>query len=279
MRIGVFSKSGAQNSAPVFEAWCQGARSLGWQCTEDDLTADVAVIWSMLWRGRMQANRSIWQHYRESGRSVIVLEVGNLDRGRTWRMGVNGITGNAQWCQVHDAQRPQRLGLSLRPWRDQGSHILIACQRGDSEQWTQQPRSDIWLRETVDHIRRHTARPIRVRLHPRFRQSIPADVTVSKPRAIPGTYDSFDFDRDLAGAWAVVNWNSGPAVQSVIAGVPAFVGPTSLAAPVANLDLAHIETPSMPDRDQWLIDISHSEWTLAELNSGIPQQHIMHHLK
>jgi hypothetical protein len=51
------------------------------------------------------------------------------------------------------------------------------------------------------------------------------------------TYDSFDFDTDLANAWCVINENSGPGCQSVIAGVPAFVGADSLAAPVANLDL------------------------------------------
>jgi hypothetical protein len=100
-------------------------------------------------------------------------------------------------------------------------------------------------------------------------------VEISVPRAVANTYDDFDLDRDLQRAWAVVNWNSGPGIASIMSGRPAFVGPSSLAAPVANLDLARIENPSMPDRDQWLIDISHTEFTLEELSSGEPQRSLL----
>jgi hypothetical protein len=53
-------------------------------------------------------------------------------------------------------------------------------------------------------------------------------------------------------------------------GVPAFVDSTSLAAPVANLNLADIENPSRPDREKWLETIAHTEWTLPEIESGLP---------
>jgi len=276
MKVGVFSDYGALNSAPVFDAWCQGARRLGWQCAPDDLSADVAVIWSMLWRGRMRSNIDVWHHYRDSGRPVVVLEVGNLQRGRTWRMGVNGVTASAQWCPSQDTARPSRLGLNLTPWRGQGSHVLIACQRADSQQWQGQPRADVWLDTVIRTLRQHTQRPIRVRPHPRYRQPLPAGVQVSRPRPLTNTYDSFDFDSDLRGAWAVVNWNSGPAVQAAMAGVPVFVGPDSLARAVGNQDFSLIESPVMPDRGQWLIDISHTEWTTDELASGDPQNNIKH---
>jgi hypothetical protein len=55
-----------------------------------------------------------------------------------------------------------------------------------------------------------------------------------------------------------------------MSGVSAFVGPDSIAAPVANSDLSQIETPNKPDRDQWLIEISHSEWTVDEIATGLP---------
>jgi hypothetical protein len=74
----------------------------------------------------------------------------------------------------------------------------------------------------------------------------------------------------------VVNWNSGPAVQAAMAGVPVFVGPDSLARAVGNQDFSLIESPVMPDRGQWLIDISHTEWTTDELASGDPQNNIKH---
>ena len=226
----------------------------------------------MLWRGRMRDNRAVWQHYQQSGRPVIVLEVGNLRRGVTWRMAINGTTASATWPESLDPQRPRSLGLDLRPWRTQGGHVLIACQRGDSQQWTAKLTPDLWLQQIIDRLRQHTQRPIRVRPHPRYRQVMPSDITVSHPRAITGTYDAFDFERDLAQAWAVVNYNSGPGVQATLAGIPAFVNHDSLAAPVANLDLSAIECPQMPDRSQWLIDISHTEWTVPEFETGEPQR-------
>jgi hypothetical protein len=92
---------------------------------------------------------------------------------------------------------------------------------------------------------------------------------------IKDSYDSFDFDSALRNAWAVINWNSGPGVQAVINGVPAFVGPTSLATPVANLDLTKIENPSRPDRSQWVDLIASTEWTLEELITGYPIKRLL----
>lgn len=275
MKVSVFSSYGALNSAPVFDAWQQGARRLGWQVTTDDLTADVAVIWSMLWRGRMRGNQDVWRIYRDTGRPVVVLEVGMLQRGRTWKMAINGTTGTASWPPTQDPDRPARLGLRLQPWRQQGHHVLIALQRSDSEQWRDQPRADIWLLDTINQLNRHTDRPIRIRPHPRQNITLPAGATVSRPRSLVNTYDGFDLDRDLANAWAVVNVNSGPGSQAIMAGIPAFVGADSLAAPVANLDLCNIEKPVTPDRDTWLVKISHTEWTTEEFVTGEPQRSLL----
>jgi hypothetical protein len=49
-----------------------------------------------------------------------------------------------------------------------------------------------------------------------------------------------------------------------------FVGPDSLAYDVANTDLANIETPHMPNRENWLVNYAHTEWTVDEIRSGIP---------
>jgi hypothetical protein len=93
---------------------------------------------------------------------------------------------------------------------------------------------------------------------------------IDKPRIAFGTYDDFYFDRVLGGAHCVLNWNSGPGPQAVIAGVPAFVGPDSLASTIANWDLAQIENPPRPDRTAWLEQLAHTEWTVEEIRSGVP---------
>ena len=273
MRVSLFEQFGALNSGPVFSALRQGLAVSGLKQTANDMSADVAVIWSMLWSGRMQGNQEVWQTYRNSDRPVIVLEVGMIQRGRTWKLGLNGTGIDAYPTSITDPSRARLLDIDLRPWH-QGENIVIAVQRADSEQWTGQPPVTQWVQTTVDTIRKHTSRPIVVRSHPRIQLSIPG-VTVERPKKIPGSYDNYDCEQTLKNAWAVVNWNSGPGPQSVIAGVPAFVGPSSLAVPVANLDLSMIETPHMPDRTQWANQLAHTEWTTPELATGLPIKRLL----
>ena len=99
---------------------------------------------------------------------------------------------------------------------------------------------------------------------------MPQGCLIDKPKMTHGTYDDFDFDRVLATAHCVLNWNSGPGPQAVIHGVPAFVGPDSLASPIANWDLSQIENPPRPDRTAWLEQLAHTEWTVEEIKSGLP---------
>jgi hypothetical protein len=270
MRFGLFNKFGALNSQPVFAAFQQGLDQLGFSHSSHNMSADVAVIWSVLWSGRMRQNQAVWQHFRKLGRPVVVLEVGMLQRGQTWKMGINGTGSKAFYGHGLDLQRPQKLNLQLKPWRDSGDDIVVALQRDDSEQWAGQPAIETWLKQTVENLREHTQRPIVIRSHPRREVVVLPGCAIDKPLHMSNTYDDFDFDRALGNAWAVVNWNSGPGSQSVMSGVPAFVGATSLAAPVANLDWSQIETPVRPDRSEWLINLAHTEWTCAELATGLP---------
>ena len=278
MKISLFNNFGALNSVPVFAAFDQGLHALGIQSNSHDIDADVAVIWSHLWSGRMRHNREIWKTFRDSGRDVIVLEVGMLKRGRTWKVGLNGVNRCAWFGQDLQDNRAHKLGIHLQPWR-QGENIVIAVQRGDSEQWSGLPEPTTWVEQTVAKIKSVTNRPIVVRPHPRQRITGIAGVTVRQPRPLVNTYDCFDFDTDLANAWCVINENSGPGCQSIIAGVPAFVGADSLAAPVANLNLLDIEKPWMPDRTAWLEDIAHTEWTVEEIASGLPVQRLLSRLQ
>lgn len=272
MRFGIFDKFGALNSGPVFAAFCQGLDRLGLSWRGHDSDADVAVIWSQLWAGRMRANHHIWTEFRRTNRPVVVLEVGMLQRGRTWKMGLNGTNGRATWPVATDSARAQRLGLLLRSWQCTGSHIVIAMQRGDSEQWADMPNPNHWLDQVTTTVRQHSDRPITVRRHPRQAIATPTTGQLQVPARLAGSYDSFDFEQCLHTAWCVVNWNSGPGSQAVIAGVPAFVGADSLAAPVANLDWSQIENPVRPDRTVWLNEIAHTEWTTEEIASGKPMR-------
>lgn len=268
MHVSLFDQYGALNSVPVFAAIEQGLERIGLQTSHHNMDADVAVIWSFLWAGRMLPNKQVYEHYRNTGRPVLIAEVGMLKRGITWKLCLNSTLTGGVYGKGTDPDRVTKLGLQLKPWTNSGTNILIAMQRSDSGQWSHGPDMGTWLQDTVDHLRIFTNRPIVVRPHPRQSVVMPAGITVQQPRKL--ATDRFDFDSALYNTWAVVNHNSGPGSQAVINGVPAFVGFSSLASSVGNLTMSNIERPDRPDRTEWLTQIAHTEWTVEEIATGLP---------
>lgn len=269
MKFSLFDKFGALNSQPVFAAFAKALDRAGIARCSHDIRADVAVIWSTVWSGRMRSNQRIFTDFRRTGRPVVVLEVGTVQRGRTWKVGINGTGLASRFHQDTDAHRPHKLGVHLQPWRSQGDHVLICCQREDSEQWQGMPSPRAWLHDVVSKIRSQSSRPIWIRPHPRRPAYAPAGTKLLPVNRLINTYDCYDIDDSITGAHCVVNWNSGPASRACVMGVPVFVGPDSQAAPVGNLDWNRLETPLMPPRDQWLIDLCHTEWCLDEIEAGV----------
>ena len=94
MRFRLYREYGALNSPPVFDAVEQGLKQLGHDVVHEH--EDVAVIWSVLWAGRMRSNKAIYDQCRQQGKSVMIIEVGNLKRGVTWRLSLNHINNLAE---------------------------------------------------------------------------------------------------------------------------------------------------------------------------------------
>jgi hypothetical protein len=279
MRVSIFDQFGALNSGPIFEAIQQGFVKTGAEVVRHDTSADVAVIWSNVWAGRMRPNQLIWQQFRDSNRPVVVAEVGMLKRGITWKIGLNGTTRNAAWAPAQDPARYKKFNMSLQPWRRSGSNIVIALQRHDSHQWPSNVSIDQWLAKTVSELKLYTDRPIVIRPHPRQTGVGGKNYPAHRPVKIAGTYDDFDFVEAIQNAWAVVNWNSGPGSIAAINGVPVFVDQSSLAAPVGNLSLVNIESPQRPDREQWFNELCHTEWFVDEIKEGEPFSYLLDKIK
>jgi hypothetical protein len=197
----------------------------------------------------------------------VVADIGTLQRGTTWKVAVNNI--NAQGYYGHQDQldwdRPKKLGLVLKTPANPKPHVIIAAQHSKSEQSAGVDFNQ-WARDQIQCLRNVTDRPIHVRPHPRCRLDVTGlGVTVEHPAKIPGTYDSFDMTLDCH---AIVNYNSGPGIQAAISGVRPIVHSTSLAYPVG-VGFADIEQPYITNRDLWLTQISHTEYTLNELEQGL----------
>jgi hypothetical protein len=157
----------------------------------------------------------------------------------------------------------------LKPWRTTGNHVMILCQRPKG--FNMFLDQDTWLEKTVDKIRKHTQRPIMIRMHPgdgtRFKQIEKIQKRYGTTVAISEHANIRDA---LVNCWCTVGINSTPNVVAAIEGVPGYVEDTrrSWAADVAFTDLAQIENPALPDRTEWAHKIANIHWSNQEVISG-----------
>ena len=166
-------------------------------------------------------------------------------------------------------------GVETRPWRQQGNHIVIFCQRPKGfNMFTDQ---EAWLDKTIKRLRKYSQRPIRIRMHPgdgtkekqitKLEKKYGSEVQISTAPEIR---------EDLIDCWCTVGYNSTPNVVAAIEGVPGYVFDPlhSWAADVAFTDLSLIEDPPMPDRSAWLHKIANIHWSNQEVRSGVLWQAI-----
>src|SRR6056300_1370392 len=139
----LYTDYGALNSKPVFEAFEKSLKDAGhtviynepYRVMDHYDNYDVAVIWSVLWNGRMSKNKQIWDINRQLGKPVIVLEVGGIQRGTTWKVGLNGINRDAYFGDMgNSSDRATLLNLEVQPRRTDGKYILICGLHEKSEQ-------------------------------------------------------------------------------------------------------------------------------------------------
>ena len=268
MNFRLYREYGALNSRPVFDAFEQGLKKLGHSVGFHG----IPVIWSVLWRGRMQSNCQIYQTAKASNTPVVILEVGTLQRGYTWRVSLNHINRTGVYPTLEiDPSRKHRL--IKRQTQKLDSAILIACQHNESLLWEGMPKTTKWIQLQVEQLRKYTDRKIVIRPHPRSPVNVAdyKNCTVQVPSRVPNTYDSFDFS---TGYYCVVNHSSGPGVLAGLNNVPVICDQSSLAAPIG-IQYSQIESIEPVNTHSWEDFISHTEWTLDEISTGYPIHQIL----
>jgi hypothetical protein len=276
MKFSLWTKYGAQNSKPVFDAFAHSLKNEGHTVVYNEPGADKDVIWSVLWKGKMAPNKAIFNS------STIVLEVGGIKRGTTWKVAIGGIDRHAMFPRPdHGDERAKKLGLKADLWcPNTKGPVVICCQNYNSFQWNGKPSIEQWLENTIIEIQQYTKRDILIRAHPRSTISDISkkfkNVQYSVPTKIPRSYDDYDFNPKTA--WAVVNASSGPGVQAAIKGIPVFVENASLAWDVGNHNFSTIEKPEMPDRTEWINHLAYTEWTISEIAAGEPLKRLTDYL-
>lgn len=256
-------------------------RSKDWQ------PSDLAVMqgWVHANSGRtphLMFRKQIIESQKRAGKHTLAID-SNLflyrDPGNTkqyLRFSLDDVfptTGNyftdnvdpSRWQQIKND-----IGFDLKPWRDSdlSKNILICLQRNGGWSMAGYDVMD-WLLSTIQTVRQHTDRPIVVRAHPgdkkaqQYLKLADPTIKISKNESIL---------QDFNYAWATITYNSSPGVASAIEGIPVFVTDPnpriSQAYDVANTDLSKLESPNMPERQQWIEKLAMSHFNFNDLRNG-----------
>jgi len=247
------------NSDKYMEMFAAGSQTVP-TCLEtwnyEDSTSPLVL------RGIMK--HKIIKRCREDHRQFYYMDSGylgnrpNMANPNGWKFWHRIVSNDLQHGAVIDrpADRLQRLNIKIRPRQNHCRDILIVAP--DEKPCTFYDITlDQWLKTTIDTIKKHTDRPVRMRERPASRQD--------RKTQLPEEW--------LNDVHAVVTFNSTAATEAILAGVPVFVtAPAANAAqPVSNSDLSLIEKPWFPDSDQvhkWACHLAYGQFHTKELANG-----------
>jgi hypothetical protein len=274
----------------ILDNFCQGVKACGDTAIAHQgmnaISCDVALIQGFVHEHGKQAPHlqlrkdAIDLQKRNGKRSLIVdsnlfLYKDPTNSKRYLRYSFDGVfpTTGFYFDRDIDPSRwqgiSQTLGLSLKPYRKTGNHILICLQRNGG--WSMRGLNVIdWLNQTIVNIRKYSDRPIIVRKHPGDKKI--SSILKINHRNVHISPDGRNLIDDFNNCWATVVYNSSPSVASLIEGVPTFLTDPypqhSQTYNVANTDLINIENPILTDRQQWIERLAMCHWNFDELRSG-----------
>lgn len=278
----------------VLQAFAQGAQAQGanvlvqteFKVVDCHLAVILGWVGTTICGPHIQLRQNVIDHQRRTGHHVMPIDASCFKFVDTdsyfLRYSLDGVFYNtnnyandnsdhSKWQQIQ-----QRFNLSLSPWRAHGAHVLVCLQRDGG--WSMKGTNMVeWTKQTVQRLRSITNRPILIRPHPKHK------INLSELTSMPGVSESVNgstLQQDLAKAWAAVFCNSSSSVAAVLAGIPVFADDDDCVAwAVANKDLTQIESPVMPDRTQWLNDLSSAHWTDEESRCGAIYQRFVKYLQ
>ena len=225
--------------------------------------------------------KKIIEHQFKNNKHVLTID-GNIfhymSQGKYFRYSINGIFANTGYYFDHKID-PQRwetiskdIGCKLVPWRHAGNHILLLAQKNSG--WTMQEKSSLdWAIGVISEVKKYSDRKIVIRVHPTDISQKSKYQEISKLYTNVEVSDKINIRDDLSDAWCSITHNSSPGAVSIIEGIPTFITDPmwerSPAAPVGNINIADIETPFMPDRQEWVERIAMSHFSIDDISSGL----------
>ncbi len=305
LKVGVFTEGMLTTSYayPSLKAFAEGIAASGDHVQFVEKTqyqpCDIAVIFGDVREGAGKEKRMAFKAEvkgRHIHRGLIIIDTAIMTRATHQgvnyrRIGIDGLLNDEADFNNHlvDDLRREKIfshtGLSLKPWQEDGDHILIALQRPldaslRSSSALRARRYFNWLKQTVKTLRENSHRTLYLRPHPDSQTSPEERAWLAMAIQELGTSVEWDmsarpFHEIIKNCWTCVTFNSGAGVDAALAGVPIITcDPGSFAWDVSHHDPALIEKPLKPDRTRWINALAYAEWNLNEISQGLPWQHL-----
>ena len=169
--------------------------------------------------------------------------------------------------------------IDVKDYDLKGYFIYICCNRGSSGYSGRGVNAAQWAIETVEELRKHTDRPIKIRQHSSksYAEHLPdynrlkefcerqKNVSLHSPLGeYPGLVG------EIKKAYAVVIFTSTAGGPAIVEGKPLFIcNKHCYYLPMKAGELSDIEKPNISiDRQQFLNNLGYSHWRLPELKDG-----------
>ena len=265
-KVGIFTRGEKTHSYKYEKAFAEGLIEHGhdvifYKWADRPETIDLAVMWSI-------KNEALITHLKNLDTDFVVLERGYIGDRKKWTScGFNGLNGRADFCNDRsDGKRlkhVEKYMSTLRRVKGNGKYIIVMGQvPSDSSVKHLKIGFGKWVYSAYKALD-PMGWWVYYRPHPLDKEPyIPKGMKV-----IEG-----DLDKVIRDAHFVATFNSNSGVDSILAGVPCAVSDEG--SMVWDLR-ADIDNPKVPDRYQWLKDMSYTQWTIEEMSSGETWKHLL----
>lgn len=217
-------------------------------------------------------SRDVFRAYARAGTHIVMLDKGysrhsvasSIRAWEYWRLSVDAHHPTHYLGRVQrPSDRFDSLGLRVKPWREQGDHIVFAGSSAKYHAFYDLPEPTKYAEKILKRLASATGRRIVYRPKPSWKDAEPVSGSDYS--------DGGSIAEAVWGAHALVTHGSNACFESVLAGVPCIVLGEAVAKPISSTDLADIESPRLASEDerrQWLANLAYAQWTQGEMLSG-----------
>jgi len=199
----------------------------------------------------------IYDFCKENGRDFYFIDTGYFGNGKTksWH---RVTKNNLQYCsELRDVPADRYIKAHGYTKKFTSGGKILLCPPSEKAMNFYGENLDTWMEKTVAEIKKHTDRPIEIRLKQKRSERVTEQGSIQTA-----------LQDDVH---CLVTYNSIAAIEALMEGKPAFVLGQNAASPLCSDDLSKLETPLIPTEDEvmyLLSNLAYHQFNHNELTTG-----------